>query len=691
MVNLLNYQRLSLGVSQLTSEWKKLLTRKYFLQDLSAGMTVAFVSIPLSLAIALASNVPPATGLITAIVAGIVCALFGGSALSVSGPAAAMSVLIADIVQKFGLEALILIGMVAGVMQLISGILGLGRLGRYVPMPVISGFTAGIGVIILIGQLPRAFGLMPPAESHVIDIFNHIKEYIHETNGMCLFLVVTTVAIIRVLPKITSKISPILPAVVIASAIAYFANLSVPLIGDIPRTLPVPNIPQIGNMTVTDLLLNAFTIYLLASLETLLSCNAIDRLTNDKKHDSDQELIGQGLGNIAVSLFGGIPVTAVIVRSATNVRAGAKTRRAAIINALIILVTVYFIAPIISLIPIAVLAGVLFCVAASMINYHGFKDLWQTSRAEGLIYAVTLLTIISVDLLAGVKAGIIAACCIMMWKAAKTNLHVSDTSEDNILRFSVTGSLTFLSSGSIEKLESKLENLTNEQIVLLDMSGLTNLDSSGAAAIVDLFKSCQERGIKFYIKGLATRFEPLIKMCSLDIENCFVTSEHELRKIDASTAPASSRGRLVHGVYRFYTEREENDKRLFEQIKKTQNPHTLFITCADSRMVPTLITSSDPGELFTVRNVGNAVPPYNPNWICSEAAAIEFSLASFDITDLVICGHANCGAIKACMQFDNLNLAPQLKSWVQSIKSQLSIDRRLSQDHLAQVNVLNQV
>lgn len=686
--------KLNFGIPKLVPEWKHLFSTQYLAADFSAGLTVAFIAVPLSLAIALASNVAPATGLMTAIIAGIVCALFGGSKLSVSGPAAAMSVLIADIVEKFGVEALILICLIAGIMQLISGVLGFGKLARYVPLPVISGFTAGIGVIILIGQLPRAFGLMPPAESHIIDIFNHIKEYFHEINGVCLFVVVATIVIIRGLPKVLPKVPPILPAVAVATALVYFFNLTVPLIGEIPRTLPMPQLPHmVADMSFSELILNSFTIYLLASLETLLSCSAVDKLSSGKKHDSDQELIGQGLGNIAVSMFGGIPITGVIARSATNVKAGAKTRRSSIIHSLIILATVFAIAPIIAMVPIAALAGVLFSVAFSMINYQEFKDFWITSRAEALIYMVTFLTIVSVDLLAGVKAGIIGACLIMLWQAAKNNLYTSISSEDGVLRFSLTGPLTFLSTFNMAKLEAEIESAGSNQTVILDLSSVTNMDSSGAAAVVDLLSFCREHQVKFYIVGLSRRFESLLKMCgdAAAIEASFLTSEHELRRRDASNAPKSSHGRLVHGVRRFYFERKRDDKRLFQYISKTQNPHTLFITCSDSRMVPSLITSADPGELFTVRNVGNSIPAYDPKATCSEAAALEFALTYLDITDLVICGHANCGAIKACQNPDSVSKQPQLASWIKMIRSQLKLDHPMELDQIARMNVLNQL
>jgi len=694
MLNTNDY-KLNLGLPKLFAEWKGFFSTRYLAADLSAGMTLAFIAIPLSLAIALASGVSPATGLISAIIAGIVCALFGGSVLSVSGPAAAMSVLIADIVEKFGVEGLVLICLIAGLMQLFSGVFGLGRLARYVPLPVISGFTAGIGVIILIGQLPRAFGLMPPAESHILDIFNHIKQYFHEINGACLFLVVSTIVIIRGLPKVFPKIPPILPAVAFATALVYFFNLRVPLIGDIPRTLPLPKLPQAADISFSELLFNSFTIYLLASLETLLSCSAVDKLMNGsgKKHDSDQELIGQGLGNIAVSLFGGIPITGVIARSATNVKAGAKTRRSSIIHSLIILVTVFAIAPVIALVPIAALAGVLFSVSFTMINYQEFKDFWITSRAEALIYVVTFLTIIFVDLLAGVKAGIIAAGLIMLLQAAKNNLLTSVSARDGILRFSLTGPLTFLSVGQVAKLEKEIEASVNNEVVVLDLSSISNMDSSGASSVVDLLNSCHEQKRKFYIMGLPRRFESLLKMCgdAALIEDSFLMSEHELRHKDAVNAPSSARGRLVHGVQRFYFDRTRDDKRLFEYISKTQNPHTLFITCSDSRMVPSLITSSDPGELFTVRNVGNSIPPYQSQTTCSEAAALEFALTNLDITDLVICGHANCGAMKACQHPESVSALPQLASWVNMIRSQLDIDASMDPEQIARLNVLRQV
>lgn len=683
-----------LGIPALLPDWKKLFSKQYFAADLTAGITVALVAIPLSLAIALASGVSPGVGLITAIVAGIVCAFFGGAPLTVSGPAAAMSVLLADTVQNFGIEALVFVCLIAGVMQLVSGMIGLGRFARYIPLPVISGFTAGIGVIILIGQLPRAFGLAPPTESHVIDVFYHIKEYFNEINGTCLLLVVITLVVIRGLPKLLPKVQPILPAVAITTLLVYFFHLDVALIGNIPDSLPSPHLPNMPNISLSELFLSAFTIFILASLETLLSSTAIDKLSGNKKHDSNQELIGQGLGNIAVSMFGGIPVTGVIARSATNWRSGAKTRRASIIHALIILAAVYFIAPVIGLIPIAALAGVLFSIALSMINYREFYDLWVTARIEALTYIVTFFTIISVDLIAGVQAGIIVAAMIVLFKATRPKLHISATSQDDIIRLSLTGALTFLSIGKISNLEKQSENAHVGQTVLVDLSSIIDLDTSGAAAIVDLYKQCRNKGVNFYIKGLPRRFESLFRMTGDDsfLDECYLVSEQQLRKHDKYKGASSSRSQLIHGVQRFHAEQKYNDKRLFEHFAERQDPHTLFITCSDSRIIPSVITSSDPGELFIVRNVGNCIPPYQPNSQYSERAALEFSLNNLDITDIVICGHANCAAIKSCEDSIYQSLPDGLKSWIGIIKSQL--DQSANYTELNQAirqNVLNQI
>jgi carbonic anhydrase len=685
----LNDLKLNLGLPRLFGEWKKMFSLQNLAADSFAGITVAFVAIPLSLAIALASGASPATGLVTAIIAGIVCAFFGGTPLAVSGPAAAMSVLILEIVQKFGLSSLILIGCLAGAMQLLSGMLGLGRLSRLVPLPVVAGFTAGIGVIIIVGQLPRALGVPPQPEVSLLYIFSHIKLYLHEINGACLLLVGMTFLVARVVNKVSPKLPAILFAVCIASFISYIFNLSVPLIGAIPSALPSPRLPELTHINPLELLFNAFIVYVLASLETLLSSSAVDKLAKGPKHDPDQELIGQGLGNIAVSIFGGMPITGVIARSAINVRAGAKTRRASIIHSLLILASITLIAPVISQIPIAVLSGVLFYVAISMVNVKEFMNLWKTARSDALIYIVTFCTIIFVDLLAGIQTGVIAAYIIVLYRATKTHLHISSATDEGITRVNLVGALNFLSTGKLNRLQNQL--IQAKQTIVMDLTNIRNVDVSGAQTIVDFYHQCSQHGIYFYIKGLPRRFELIFRACdgSELLDEHYLISDHQLRKHEAHAVKKSSYGRLVHGIYQFYIERKHNDKRLFEFMSQGQDPHTLFITCSDSRVVPSMITSADPGELFIVRNIGNYVPPYHEDSQSSESAALQFALSSFDITDIVVCGHANCGAINACKNIEMIQSQP-LKNWITKINSQLDQNVHELNDQV-RFNILNQL
>ncbi len=406
-----NRIRWDLGIPFLVSEWKALLSPKFIKEDVVAGLTVACIAIPLSFAIALASGVKPEVGLVTAIVAGIVCALFGGTTLSVSGPAAAMSVLIASVVETHGYNNLLVIGLLCGLFQLLSGILGIGKLIRLVPNAVIAGFTAGIGAIILIGQLPRALGLPPPTQSHVLDVITHIGSYLHDTRIPVLGITLLTIVIMLRLPKLLPKLPAPLVAVVLPTLIVYLFKLEVPLIGDIPRSLPLPTLPQFPE-NWGPILNSAITVFALASLETLLSSTAIDRMSKSKPHEPNQELIGQGIGNLVVPLFGGIPVTGVIARTALNFQSGAKTRRSSIVHSLTLLAVVFLIAPIMSQIPIAALAGVLLSVALNMLNPKEFNAILSVSKAEAIVYVVTLAVVVLVDLIVGVQAGVAAAVVI---------------------------------------------------------------------------------------------------------------------------------------------------------------------------------------------------------------------------------------------------------------------------------------
>jgi carbonic anhydrase len=666
-----------LGLKSLVEDWKGFLSPKYFREDLIAGVTVSCIAIPLSLAIALASGVPPAVGLVTAIIAGVVCALFGGTPLAVSGPAAAMAILIADVVQKYGVSGLLFVGFVCGVLQILSGITGLGRLIRLVPVPVIAGFTAGIGAIIFIGQLPRALGLPPPDQSHVIDVITHISELIGQARPAALGLTLSTLFITFFLPKLYTKLPAPLIAVMATSIIAIGFDLNVEKIGQIPSSLPLPRLPTFPQVNWLDLASASFIVYALASLETLLSSSAVDKLSRTaKRHDSDQEMIGQGFGNIASSLFGGIPVTGVIARSALNVQAGAKTRRSSIIHSLTLLATVYLFAPWMSKIPISVLAGVLFSVALRMMHTRELVQLWRTSKAEALTYGITFFTIIFFDLIMGVQAGLLAALVIAAIQFGRNHSQFQVyQSNQGPTRVLFNGPLTFLSSNRTDAIRSQLESISPSHGVVIDMSEVSTIDASAATQLIELIEQLSTKKIKVVLLGLTPACRSILK--SQDHSNILTplmaSTEFEANQLLGADATLSE-NRLAYGVQKFQHSQIKRYAPLFKNLEKTQNPHTLFITCSDSRINPNLITSTDPGELFIVRNVGNIIPPFYNDSTPAEGAALEFAIGILGVKEIIICGHSECGAMKTLTADQALSQEqtiryPSLARWLKTADS----------------------
>lgn len=686
---------LDLGISKLLPEWKQLFTLRGLRNDIISGTAVACVAMPLSLAIALASGVPPAVGLITAIIAGVVCSLFGGTPLGISGPAAAMAIVVAAAVQKYGSGAILMIGLSCGLMQALSGVLGLGKLIRFVPLPVVSGFTAGIGAIILIGQLPRALGLPVPDQSHVVFVITHVKDYIGNTNLASLGLSMGTLILAIGLPKIFRKVPAPLIAVAVMTLIAIIFKLNVESIGSIPRHLPLPALPSISNVDIADLLGTSFIFYVLASLETLLSSTAVDKMTGGKRHDSNQELIGQGLGNIFSALFGGIPASGVISRSTLNVEAGAKTRRSGVIQSIIIIGSVFVLAPWIEEIPIAVLAGILLSIALKMLNPQDLFNLWRVSRLEASTYLITFAVIVFVDFIAGVQTGILAAFAILAIRLSQMRSGFHDSEEESgPCRFLLQGPVTFMSSGKIEFIREELERMNSGRGVIIDMSRVTTIDASGAEYIVELVEHVVSRGSQIALQGLSATTQKILIASdrSKFISKTFAVSEKEVHQILKGTTYSTPIDRLIFGVERFQKDSQSHYQPLFDQLAKGQDPHTLFIACSDSRISPNLITSTEPGELFIVRNVGNIIPVYGEDNTPAEGAAIEFSIEVLGVKEIVVCGHSGCGAIKTVLNNLDLSHLPDLNKWlggIRNIRSRLGAGN--SPDEAARLNALAQV
>ncbi len=471
--------RLDLGSRRLLPVWRALLRPKYLREDLVAGLTVASIAVPLSLAIALASGVPPALGITTAVVSAVVAALFGGTPLAVTGPAAALAVLVAAAVQAHGLGGLVIIGLIAGILQIATGVLGLGRFVRLVPLPVVEGVNAGIGAIILIGQLPRVLGLPPPEVSGVVDVLTHIGELFHQARPASALIALSTVALVFGLPRIHPLLPAPLLAVAVPTAVVAALGIETATLGAVPFEIPLPRLPSLPAAGAWGSLLGtAALVYALASLASLLSSSAVDKLARGERHDPDQEMIGQGLGNVASALVGGLPVTGVIARSSLNVQAGARTRRAAIFHALVVLLVVSVLAPVMARIPLATLAGLLVAVAARMLDPRKFVRMARACRDDAVVAALTFAVMVFTDLVEGVQWGVVAALAVAAVRLGQMRLHLHDH-DRAATRIELTGPLTFLASLQIEALRGRIDEARPGTPIVLDAGGATALDASG--------------------------------------------------------------------------------------------------------------------------------------------------------------------------------------------------------------------
>lgn len=682
-----------LGLRELLPEWLKLFSLKYLKEDLFAGVSVAFVAIPLSLAIALASGVPPAVGLLTAIIAGIVCALFGGTPLAVSGPAAAMSVLIAEVVSEFGFEGLLVVGLACGLMQMVSGIVGLGRLIRYMPFPVLAGFTAGIGAIILIGQTPRALGIPTPENSYIWTVAVHIWSQVNHINWYACGLSALTLAIIFIVPHFVKRIPVILIAVIVPTLVVTLFKLPLETINQIPNSLPWPQLPKLGNLDYLDLLSTAFVVYLLASVETLLSSSAVDKIARGKPHNPNQELIGQGLGNVIVSFFGGIPITGVIARSALNVQSGGKTRRSAIIHSVTLLAAIFLFSNYIGMIPIAVLSGVLISVAIRMLNPTEFIILWRTEKTEAMVFAGTFLSIIAFDLVFGIKVGILIALMVGCYRLSLTRAHIRQSPTVGPVVVTLEGPITFLSVDKLAKIRERLLKKDLSRGLVFDLKDVKFIETSGATLILGYLQELIDNQVNFTIKNLV----PMVAEVLLPLDHGNLVKKHliyddkELQQFFPDRRVYSLM-KLVDGAYKFKLEAKRHRRKKIKELAKGQTPHTLFIACSDSRIDTQLLTNTDLGEVFTIRNVGNIIPSYGADMLPAEGAGIEFAIGVLKVNHIIVCGHSKCGAITALMQQDGvLDQFHDLKRWLQAADGLRHTEKPLSIEEAIKFNIRKQI
>jgi len=479
--------------------------------DLVAGLTVGVVALPLALAFGISSGLTAEAGLITAVVAGVVAAVFGGSDVQVSGPTGAMTVVLVPIVARHGAEAVLVVSLMAGALLVVAALARLGRFLAYMPWPVIEGFTVGIAVIIFLQQVPGALGVpKPEGEQTALVAWEALGDALDHGTAAPLAVVVLVVGLLVVLPRIRRTLPASLIAVAAATVVAEVADLDVARIGALPGSLPAPSLPGLSLSQVSELRSAAVAVAVLAALESLLSAKVADGMTGGRPHDPDRELLGQGLANLASPLFGGMPATGAIARTAVNVRSGARTRTAAVIHALVLLVVVLAAGDLVGRIPLAALAGVLMVTACRMVEVHNVRAVVRSTRSDALVLVVTAVATVAFDLIVAVEIGIAVAVVLALRHVARNAQVVpmavpgpdreatDELLHDGIVVYRLDGALFF---GAAQRFLTELTQVTDASVVVLALPDLQVLDATGAQALGEIVSELEARGITVLLKS----------------------------------------------------------------------------------------------------------------------------------------------------------------------------------------------
>jgi SulP family sulfate permease len=495
-------------------------TRRTFVADLIAGLTVGLVALPLAMAFAISSGVPPSAGLYCAIVAGFIIAALGGSRCQIGGPTGAFVVVVAGIVAKYGIDGLYTCTLMAGVLLILLGVTGLGTAVKYIPRPVVIGFTNGIAVLIASTQIKDFFGLQIDAVPG--DFLGRIRALAANWNTFSPNATVTSVAalaLILLMMRYVKRVPGSIIALIAGTFIAWHYDLPVATVatryGEIPQGLPHISIPSFQPSLVLHLLAPALTVMMLGAIESLLSAVVADRMTGDK-HNPNVELFAQGVANVVSPFFGGIPATGAIARTATNIRSGAKTPIAGMIHAVTLLAIVLFAAPLAGHTPLCILAAILMVVAYNMGEWQEIPDILKLSGADIAVWAITFGLTVFADLTVAVEAGMILAALIFIRKVTLTTTVAKVTPEyvkkgfahslqtndlpDGVAVFRIHGPFLFGATDKLAVIDQEFDALPS--VIVLRLRNMTAIDATGIHALENLAERLRHSGRHLLVCGM---------------------------------------------------------------------------------------------------------------------------------------------------------------------------------------------
>lgn len=511
-----------------------------FQKDFIAGLTVAIVALPLAMALAIASGTTPEKGLITAVIAGFLISALGGSRFSIGGPTGAFVVVVYGVIDKFGYDGLLLATLMAGLMLILAGLAQFGTWIKYIPEPVVTGFTSGIAVVIFSTQVKDFLGLdMGKAPAEFIAQWQTYWQHFNSINPQVLLVSLVALALILLLRRFAPRQPGFLYAVVGGALLATGLQLDVPTIGsrfgEISASIPAPALPEISWTRIQQLLPSAFTIAFLAGVESLLCAMVADGMTG-RRHRSNCELVAQGVANLGSAVFGGLPATGAIARTATNIRAGAHSPIAGMLHALLLLVFMLALGKVIAFVPLAALAAVLFVVAWNMSEQERFRHLLHAPLGDRVVLLLTFFLTILVDLTVAIEVGVVLAAILFMHRMAEaaaiqTHQSLIEKDQDDFTRdaavrtdpraaipkdvqvLALRGPFFF---GVASRLSEVLDRVGNPpRLFILDMNRVPLIDVTGASAITDLLKRCERYNTRVVICELQAQVRASLREVGL--------------------------------------------------------------------------------------------------------------------------------------------------------------------------------